>query len=120
MTTIPVYRLCKSLYPKGAMALKVLKVNHDGLTGHITCLVRVEEELTPGNITFGPEETVGIWPRALMSAFHGSEEATDKSIQAALEDWLAAHHETAVERKRHMDLCACAVGKLHGKRLEFK
>lgn len=101
------------------MALKIINVAHDGLTGHITIRVRVVEELTPGNTSHGPEETVFITPAALLAKFHDSSDPTDDSIAAALQAWLADHHTIASERKRLSETCSSAVHKLKGQRLEF-
>lgn len=97
------------------MALRILKSSMDGATGHLQHLVRVEEEISPGQISFGPEETVGIWPAALLSAYHGPEQATDASIQAAHEKWLEREHGNMLLRKRHLDAMARVAHGLKGK-----
>lgn len=96
------------------MALRILRTDHDGLTGHISMLVRIEEESSPGNTSHGPEETIAIWPRALMSTYHGDGLVTKDSVKAALAKWVAERHSEILERKRHAELTAGAASDFHG------
>lgn len=102
------------------MALRILQSAIDGTCGHITHLVRVEEETAPGKTSFGPEETIGIWPTALMSSYHDPATVpTDQSIQAAHSKWLAHNHSRMIERKHHLDSMARVVQATKGKLMEF-
>ena len=101
------------------MALRILKSEHDGITGRTTMHIRVEEETAPGKITQGPPETISIEPRALMLAYHGQVKPTPESISAAMEKWLAERHREALERKRHADMTRSVAASLNGKLLTF-
>jgi hypothetical protein len=101
------------------MALKVIKTTVDGLTGHIQHVVRLEETVN-GQTTHGPEETVGIWPEALMRKFHGPGEATEDSIRQAHRAFLRDHHAGALERKRHREKVFAIAHEVQNKVLEFE
>lgn len=101
------------------MALRIIRTDHNGLNGHITMLVRIEEEAVPGQVTHGPEETIGIWPRALMTAYHGDGPVSDESVRRAIQKWLHERHAEILERKRHSELTARSAHSFKGKLVEF-
>lgn len=100
--------------------MRIIKTRVDGLTGHIEHDVRIEEELSPGQTTYGPMETVGIWPRALMSKFHSVAAPTEQSIRNAHNAWLKDHCVNMVERKRHMEQMSKVAHGFEGTLLSFE
>lgn len=101
------------------MALRILKTNIDGLTGHVSHIVRVEENDGHGNTSFGPEETIGIWPRALMN-YHGDGPVTEASMAKAHHLWLGSHYAAAIERKHNLERVAKIAHNLEGQLLNFE
>jgi hypothetical protein len=102
------------------MALRILKTNVDGLTSHVSHIVRVEENDGHGNTSFGPQEVIGIWPRALMATYHGEGPITEESMAAAHKRWLAVHHAIAIERKHHLERIAKVAQSLEGQLLNLE
>lgn len=85
------------------MPLRILNTKVDGTNGHISHVVRMETEVSPGNTILGPEETIGIWPRALMSRHHPVDVAPcQESVQCAHRAWLQSCHRDI--KRRHEDL----------------
>jgi len=101
------------------MALEILKSDTDGITGHISVLVRAVEESSPGHVTKGPPETIGIEHSALMALFHGPEPSTEATISAAIVKWLASHHQIALRHKHAIDAASGVVAKLRGRTINF-
>ena len=101
------------------MALEILRSDTDGITGHISVLVRAVEKSSSGEITKGPPETVGIEHSALMAMFHGPEPSTEATIDAAIVKWLANHHKLAISRKHAIESASGAVSKLKGRTISF-
>lgn len=103
------------------MPLRILKTSVDGITGHIQHEVRVEEEVAPGQISLGPVETIGIWPRALISRFHDSGiTPCHESVCAAHLKWLKHQHSEMIQRKRHLDLMHSAAKQADQKLFRFE
>jgi hypothetical protein len=103
------------------MALKILKHDMDGASGLLIFRVRAEERPAAGVggvASWGSEEVVSIYPRAL-AAIHGPGEMTEETITAALTRWLAARHEEILSRKQLKERFAQVAHKLAGQTLVF-
>lgn len=101
------------------MALRVLDQSVDGLTGFITCRVRVEETGTnQGQPSLGPEETLAIDPKALLLRHHPADtDPTPETMHRAILDWFGTHHDRVLARKQRLDHTRAAVAMLGSKAL---
>lgn len=102
------------------MALEILKISQDGLTGHISAQIRVVDRALDGTVTQGAVETVGIDHGSLTKKFDCPHEAGPEQVTAAIENWLKGHYVGAMARKKARDSRAGVVAGLAGKTLEFE
>lgn len=98
------------------MALKILKHDMDGQTGLLIFRVRAEERSENGMVTWSPEETVSIYPRALANILTAQAGMTEEK---ALTSWLGDRHKEILERKQLKERFAEVARKFSGQTLNF-
>jgi hypothetical protein len=103
------------------MALEIVRSTTNGVTGHIECHVRAVEELSPGQISKGPIEVIGIDHQSLMNIYHApGVAATTSTTRDAILKWLGVHHPSALRRKHAIESSSAVVDALRGQMINFE
>lgn len=83
--------------------LKIIKVESDGTTGHLTVHASVIENPTPNTTIEGAPETWGIVPQKLQEQYNGNPK-----------EWLKMVHRTMLQNHENRKITAAALVSLQG------